>query len=147
MGRGFPGLLITMAAKDQGNDAETEPEPVDELVVDRVLASLGDTNVRARTFDHVAGLRQIIGQRLVAGYSPDEIHTAAKTIEIRQPKTPSGALAWAIPQQHPAIENDIRGQWCGKCEADDRRLIIDDDGYTHHCPDCSPFSFTAAMAR
>jgi hypothetical protein len=140
------GLFRVAAAVDNGAHDD---------VIDGVLVRFSSTRVYPVSGRSTNGLREVISQRLAAGYTAEALVTWAAGISFTV-INPAGLLAkeFALERQSTP-QGPARPVWCGQCKSSENRIMIDGDGdplvdengSAQICPECHPRSFALEMAR
>jgi hypothetical protein len=140
------GLLLSAVPVD--NSAH-------EDVVDGVLVRLSSTRVYPVSGRSTNGLREVISQRIAAGYTAESLVVWADGVTFKV-LNPAGLLAKEFSlERQTTPQGPARPTWCGKCKSSENRILVDADGdeisneggFITRCPVCNPLSFAVAMAR
>jgi hypothetical protein len=104
---------------------------------DAVLADL-PAQLVPRTGRDEARLRTLIGQRLSAGWTTEQLVELAGTIGAVEVRDGPALFAAHVPARPPrARVVPARPAWCGACH-EGTRLVEHDDGRVSKCRDCHP---------
>lgn len=111
---------------------------------DAVLAEL-PAQLVPRTGRDETRLRTLIGQRLAAGWTVEQLVELAGTIGAVEVRDGPGLFAAHVPGRPPRARlAPARPTWCGACH-EGTRLVEHDDGRVSKCRDCHPSRAAVAL--